>query len=529
MIRPRLRFPLVCALLTLFAVPAVIEQARDVDVLLYMAAAARADAAGALPYTAAWIEKGPLAMGLFQGVAAVFGPGSFPGLAIVWLALALAGAWLARELARQAGAGWSSGWAALLFAVSIGAVGGTLNTEVPAMVLIAAACLLWLRGSPFTAGALVGAGFLCRQNVGIVWPAIVLLEAAYALGGRRRIAEAMRAGALVTAGLALPVAATAVLYAATGGWEAFRFCFWDYNAEIYLAATSVSAGRLARIPWDAAVSFAWPIRTTAALALVGAAAAFRKNRAAAAMAVVAAALCAAMVPGLRFFSHYAAVVVPFAAALGALGLEAVLARAGRRGTLALALVACSLGIELADRGWLDAGSRLRSWLDRGGWRRLADPLEWPGNDEAVLPVARFVRERSGPGDRVFVWGMRPHVPVYAARLHATRFTTCTFLTGLVPWERMAPYHDTTRWIVPGAWDLLARDLEAERPRFIVDASQDHLFGEGAYAPSKFPVLQAILDRDYERVFTSEGRDRFVVWQRLSGRTPGSAGAGASRR
>ena len=57
MIRPKLPFPLVATLLVAFAVPALIEQARDVDVLLYMAAAARANDAGALPYVAAWIEK----------------------------------------------------------------------------------------------------------------------------------------------------------------------------------------------------------------------------------------------------------------------------------------------------------------------------------------------------------------------------------------------------------------------------------------------------------------------------------------
>lgn len=513
MIRPKIPFPLAAALLALFAVPALIEQARDVDVLLYMAAAARANAAGALPYTAAWIEKGPLAMGLFQGVAALFGRYSFPALALVWLGWAIAGAWLAVALAREAGATWGAGWAALLFAVAVGAVGGTLNTEVPAMVFVAAACLAWLRRAPFGAGLLAGAAFLCRQNAGALWPAIVVLELAFAWRARRGGKDAARAAALVTVGFALPVAAVAGAYAATGGWEAFRFCFWGYNADIYMAATHVSWGRIARIPWDVVVNFLWPVRTTAVLALVGIATAWKRERPALALAVIAAALVAAMVPGLRFFSHYAALVLPIAAALAAFGLEAVVARAGRRAVLALALVACALGVELADRGWLDAGSRLSSWVARGGYRRLNDPLEWPGRDASVVPVAAFVREHSEPQDRVFVWGMRPHIPVYADRVPATRFVTCTFLTGLVPWERVAPGEDTTRWIVPGAWDLLERDLAEERPRFIVDASADHLFGEGAYAPERFPRLQSILERDYARVFESGSRDRFVVWQR----------------
>src|SRR5262249_19628222 len=128
--KPRLPFPLVLGLLAVLAIPACLEEARDVDVLLYMAAAARANAAGALPYGVAWIEKGPAAMGLFQGIAAVFGRSSFLGVSLVWLACAVAAAWLARALAREAGATWADGWAALIAVVSLGAVGGTLNSEV---------------------------------------------------------------------------------------------------------------------------------------------------------------------------------------------------------------------------------------------------------------------------------------------------------------------------------------------------------------------------------------------------------------
>ena len=69
--------------------PALIDQARDVDVLLYAAAAARANAAGSLPYVAAWIEKGPLAMGLYQVLFALFGAYNLAALALAWLALAL--------------------------------------------------------------------------------------------------------------------------------------------------------------------------------------------------------------------------------------------------------------------------------------------------------------------------------------------------------------------------------------------------------------------------------------------------------
>ena len=530
---PKLPFPLVAAILLLAAIPGLIEQSRDVDVLLYMAAAARANAEGSLPYAAAWIEKGPLAMGLYQAIDALFGRYCFPAIALVWVALALSGTWLARALAREAGADWGAGWGALGFAVGIGAVGGTLNTEVPALVLAASALLVWCRGlrgrargrrAGLLSGLLIGAAFLCRQNALALVPVLVGLEMWLVARGLRERREAVVAAGLIAAGGIAPFLATAVAYRAAGAWEPFALCFWSYNADVYVAATRIDAPRLARIPWDLAASFLWPVRTTAALGLVGAAgvlaaargarAASRESAAGVAIAAAAAGSLVAMIPGLRFFTHYAAMALPFLAALAALGLEALARRAGARAGLVLVLTAFSLGLELAPAGWRDAGGRLIAWWERGAYRRLRDPIEWPGRDEGMVEAARLIRDRGAVEDRVFVWGMRPHVAVYADRLAATRFVTCTFLTGLVPWERVGPAEETARWIVPGSWDLLAADLARERPAWIVDASHDHLFGDGAYPPERFAPLASILARDYRRVLATGERDRLIVWQRV---------------
>ena len=98
----RLAAPLaVAALLILVSLPGMLDQVRDVDVLLYSAAAVRSNAEGALPYVAAWIEKGPLAMGLFQALFAVFGPYNPAAVWCLWLVMALAGAALAWGLAAE--------------------------------------------------------------------------------------------------------------------------------------------------------------------------------------------------------------------------------------------------------------------------------------------------------------------------------------------------------------------------------------------------------------------------------------------
>jgi len=61
------------AVLALSVVPSLTSQVDDMDVLIYAAAAARANAEHALPYVAAWVEKGPLAMGWYQVLDAAFG------------------------------------------------------------------------------------------------------------------------------------------------------------------------------------------------------------------------------------------------------------------------------------------------------------------------------------------------------------------------------------------------------------------------------------------------------------------------
>jgi hypothetical protein len=259
-------------------------------------------------------------------------------------------------------------------------------------------------------------------------------------------------------------------------------------------------------------------------------------RATAGLVVAASALVltASLFIGLRFFTHYFALALPFWAALGGLAVERVSGIAGRvrrphsagripdrapsrrlawGGLIIGSIVALSLGLEVAGRPWRAAAVQTRRWVLSGGLARAGDPLLWPGRDPLAAKVARWVREHSASSDRIFVWGTRPHVAAYALRIPATHFVTCTFLTGLVPWERSAPEEDTSRWIVPGSWELLLSDLEVERPLFIVDASQDHLFGDGAYAPGRFPRLAAILAERYEPVFEAGEGDRMVVHRR----------------
>jgi len=528
----------VIALLAILSLPGIPGHANDVDVLLYSAAAVRANAEGALPYVAAWIEKGPVAMGSFQALFAIFGDYNLFAIGAWWFVLATLGAALSWALAREMGFEAGAPWAAVLFVVGIGPLGGTLNTEVPAMVAAAAAVLVWCRASRLTAlpvgigvltGALAGIAFMCRQNAGAVWPVLAAAEISLAWSGRRSVRQAATGAIAITVGFLVVVAVVVIPYWATGALREFWFCFYAYNTDIYVAATRVSAARLLASPWVAARNFLFPSWTVGMLGLVGVVLASsgrlrsrdeRGDRLPARLVIAAAAvvLGASLFLGLRLFSHYFALVLPLWAALAGATVEAAgrgLKRLlGKNAVMAVGLiVVASLGAEIQRDPWRATARRLVSWARDGGAAEISDPIRWPGRDGLAAAAARYVRAHSSPRDRIFVWGMRPHVYVYSRRTPATRFVTCTFLSGLVPWERSAPEDDTSAWIVAGAWDLLMDDLEGELPLFIVDASEDHLFGMGAYSPPHFPRLDSFLRERYERVHEIGGADRMIVWRR----------------
>jgi hypothetical protein len=529
----------VVLLLALGALRCLVDQGRDVDVMLYSAAAVRANAQGALPYVAAWVEKGPLAMALYQLLFALFGPYNMAAVALAWLGLAAGGAWLAWALAREMGAGRAAPWAPFLFAVAAPVVGGTLNTEVPAAVGAAGAVLLWSRAArldavslrgPLTAGLLAAAAFLSRQNAGAVWPLLLSGEVALAWTGQVTRDRALKRSLALSLGFLAPVALVVALYAAAGQLDTFLLCFYAYNAGIYVAATKVNAARLLASPWTAFQQFLLPVPMAGLLGLLGSGLAMgalapRRSRVeperlgATLVAGAGLGLTLTLFLGLRFFTHYFGLVLPLWCAAAAYavarlhGLATV--RFGRGGVIAVgAVIALGLGAELAARRPWATVQGVARWVAARGVASLADVAASPNRDPLAAPVGRLLRESTAADDRLFVWGMRPHLYVHAARVPATRFVTGTFLTGLVPWERSAPEDDTSRWVVPGAWDLLMRDLEAERPRFVLDASDDRLFGRGAYPPTKFPQLAAFLVTHYDvAARESGGGDSVVVWRR----------------
>jgi hypothetical protein len=128
-------------------------------------------------------------------------------------------------------------------------------------------------------------------------------------------------------------------------------------------------------------------------------------------------------------------------------------------------------------------------------------------------AARFVKEHAAPNDELFVWGELPRVYLHAERRPATRYISTYALTGYPYGGAISydpPLGDTTSRIVPGSWDVFRRELEASRPRYIVDVEAK--LKVLRYPLAKFPWLADYVARNYRQVFDAKDA---IVYERVN--------------
>lgn len=162
---------------------------------------------------------------------------------------------------------------------------------------------------------------------------------------------------------------------------------------------------------------------------------------------------AAIFPGLRFYPHYLQEFYPPLALLAGLGLQRlaeVIERPARPDPLAGAfaagfcvLCACSFPLLAHASAW---ASLSPEDLSRKMYR--LEPFA------ASPPIGRYLRDNTGPGDSIYVFGSEPQILFYAGRESATRY------------DFIYPLTEKT----PGALErqtAMLGEARAARPAFIV--------------------------------------------------------------
>lgn len=477
---------------------------------------------GGVLYRDAIDQRTPLTYYVVAAVFAVAGENNLFALH-VFTALVIAATgfllWRAGVAWRHAGAG---GWAAALYVTLSSSLlfegdAYAFNTEWMLALFTAAGALLSARAAAarsarghFAAGAMFGLAFLSKQPalLDLAAPVAALAYIAWRDPAERR---SLAGRLLALAGGALaPVALAALYFAACGALgDAVRYA-WLYNLNIY-GPEIPFAGRLASITRlgdlfapAAPVLLAWIglAGLTAALRLVQRSptpAEHPENGFTAFVFAWSVSSVGGALSGGRGFDHY------YIQCLPALFLLAgwLLARAGRTVFAAhrpLALRAM-LGLLLAATVF-DAGDKALAS------RHRSLPV-----DNSLGP-AQFIRERTAPEERIFVWGYHPEFYLYSERRSASRFVYASFLTGLVPWTNIASGRDTAYAIVPGAMETLLRELDERRPAFFVDCSAGPNRFWQKYPLGKFPALKAFVDAHYVRAdpdqFHGQGYDLYIL-------------------
>jgi 4-amino-4-deoxy-L-arabinose transferase-like glycosyltransferase len=127
-------------------------------------------------------------------------------------------------------------------------------------------------------------------------------------------------------------------------------------------------------------------------------------------------------------------------------------------------------------------------------------------------LSRYIREHSGPEDKVFFWGQADFMYAQAERRPASRYILCFPLTGYIFGSPTGddPSYDTSYRILPGAWEILEKELSFSKPLFIVDTDIGTIAKK--YPPKRYPVLRRLLETEYRVVFSdSEG----VIYRRVA--------------
>ncbi|MGD6742605.1 ArnT family glycosyltransferase [Streptomyces sp. BH106] len=429
----------------------------------YLAVQARMLAHGGTLYETVVDRKPPLVPWLYEAVFALFGSDSLTPVRVCAVAAHVVTAVFLASLARRRWgdtAGRTAGTLCLL--LSIG-----LNPEDTQAATFEVFMLPWTAAALWCAdrrrwgwcGLAIAGAFLSKQTGGAVLVPVVWML--WRAGCPR--SAVLRCGV----GVLAPIAATALATTPTG------FVFWTVTGSGAYASISGSELHVllrgltnAAILSVACAGVLPPIARVLRIARTGCGELW----------LWFASSAAAVIFGFHFFGHYYLQLVPPLALLGTLALH-ILPREHLRRSL-LASACC--------------GALFLSWGLLAPRPELAHAQR----------LASAVEERTGPDDRVLIWGMHPETYWLANRRPASRFLTAGLLTNFSGGRDGGGVGE--RFAVPGSWATFRSEIRARPPAVIVDDSRG-----GPYGPGRVPSLRRVLGA-YREVARVDGA---VVYER----------------
>jgi 4-amino-4-deoxy-L-arabinose transferase-like glycosyltransferase len=425
----------------------------------YLAVQARILADGGELYETVVDRKPPLVPWLYEGAFAVFGDTSLTSVRVLAMGAQLLTALLLASLARRRWGNTAGRTAGVLYVlVSIGlnpedAQAATF--EVFALPCTAAAMWCADRRRWGAAGLAVACAFLAKQTGGAVLVPVVWLL--------WRAEAPPRSGLVrLAVGAVVPVLCAALLTDPAG------FLFWTVTGSgAYASFAGSELHVLVRGLINTAILAAAcaglipPVVRVLRVARTGSGELW----------LWLASSVAAVLLGFHFFGHYYLQLIPPVALLATAALQ-ILPRA--RMVTAVLTSACCCALFLA-------------------WGLLAPRPELVHAQRLADAMAR----RTGPGDRVLVWGIHPETYWLADRTPASRYLTAGLLTNYSG-GRNGPQVGQ-KYAVEGTWPVFREEMATHPPALVVDDSHHK-----PYAPERVPSLRRLLAAEYEEVGAVDG-------------------------
>lgn len=489
--------------------PSLLFPYLDIDELIW-GEMANTIVDGCPPYTCVVGGKPPLLYLFYSAVFFLFGKNNYFALHfihILWVALTA-------FLLNRATSNKASFFPGIFYILLLGLPGFrnlaiTGESLLNLFLILSWGLFLKWRPSPsllkfFLVGFLVGLASLFRQQGGIqiaVYAVCIFFLGKFfvekPLGFLKKSSLVIALGT----GFVTIWALASLLLFFWGSWESFRF--WalqnplDYinrgghapgiwksglvnNLQLY--GSTIVFWVLGWLGWRGKSQKQEPTRSTALLYLVGS-------------------IFAACV-GFRFFPHYFIQAFPPLAFLASLGFLRLAQNPSRKLAYKLSLVGLIL-------------SFLAIGLQNIFITKIMESDETKDYSMINQRVGNYIRERTKPNDRIFVWGWGQGIYYFSDRQIGTRFISSDYLTGRVPGSDPKLYlPDEAQKYTSAPWKMLFSDLKNVRSVYFVNTSPAKIHDYQYFPPHRYPVLREFLDQHYQFEIRIEGVELYKLkaWQ-----------------
>lgn len=446
---------------------------------------------GGKVYHTAVDTKPPGMYYIYAGVFRVAGRNNLRAVHLLAIVVVTATALAIRQTGARVGDEWAGAWSGIGYAIFAHAYlpRDTLaaNSEIFACLPLTLSALVFLRGEKqaawvwmFLSGALCGTATLTRQpsavNVGVMLACLVY---AWLILRTNSFGRVLVAGGSMVAGFLAVVAALAWYYQSQGNLHDAYLWSVAFAVRYVESETTLPyvLKRLALV--HLTVILSWGLLCYFGMRQVLEILRSLRRTRMLPMPTVLLVLWLGVTYltifiGWRFPGHYHLTVLPPLSILAGQAFSNFLAQQRRSPE--------------ARWPWLRTGIIGASALPAIGYLILALVVRAQTLD--FLPIVQRIVERTNPRDRIFVWGSYPQLYSFSGRSLATRFVSCTHLTGTYA-SRPADVKDKGAIAIPEAWAMFQADWDAHPPMLIIDMST--VVPDWRTHPmTRYPVLRAYL-------------------------------------